>query len=97
MGRRAKNKQSPPEPLASNVNPLNKLGKRKAGNGPDVEGNRPSKKIKDSNGKVKTKPMSSLKKKGSPKKPQNSSLTKDVSEDGWEDVQEDVDLKAQAK
>lgn len=100
MGRRAKNKQSAPEPLELKVNLAKKIGKRKADSESELEDNttsRPSKKVKNSSGKLKTKPVSSRKENEISKKSHKPSLTEDVSEDGWEDVEDDVDLKAQAK
>ncbi|TFK42680.1 NOL1/NOP2/sun family-domain-containing protein [Crucibulum laeve] len=95
MGRRAKNKQSAPEPLEPTYPPSSrKNGKRKAVAEPDTdskETSRPSKKIKDLAGKKsgaisnsKTVKLKALKKQ----------ISQNVdSDDGWEDVEDGADLK----
>jgi len=98
MGRRAKNKQSAPQPFDSHPSPK-KLGKRKAE--ADVEdGVKPSKKIKDLNWKSKNKSASKKVKGSGTKKVVKATAEDEVDEDdgseGWEDVEDGVDLKAQA-
>ena len=101
MGRRAKNKQSPPEPLDAKPTPSSKkLGKRKA-DSDDLDGKqsqRPSKKVKDGQGnpKPKAKGISKLTK-GPKKKGKSVSFDDQDSGDGWEDVDDDVDLKTHVK
>jgi len=83
MGRRAKNKQAPPEPLdKKEYTSPKKLGKRKADATADLDDKpRPAKKSKDSVSK--SKPKSS---KGAPR----VKLADDAnSSDGWEGVQDD--------
>ncbi|KAJ7285949.1 NOL1/NOP2/sun family RNA met [Mycena rebaudengoi] len=87
MGRRAKNKQAPPEPLEKKewTSPK-KLGKRKAETVTDLDDKaRPTKKSRDSTGNVKSKskPKSS---KATPRVKQNAD---DGSSDGWEGVQDE--------
>jgi len=103
MGRRAKNKQSAPQPFDSHPSPK-KLGKRKA-EADAEDGVKPSKKIKDLNGKSKDKSASkkttTQKVKGSGARKIVKTLAEDeVDEDdeseGWEDVEDGVDVKAQA-
>ena len=90
MGRRAKNKQSAPEALEPKVFPTSKkLGKRKA-DSDDVDhgksNSRPTKKIKELDGKGKQKLLS----KGRTRTVENLS---DEDEDlGWEAVEVKVDL-----
>ena len=119
MGRRAKNKQSDPAPLADasqNKPSAKKLGKRKA----DAENDeretlskRPAKKARESEDKKVAKKGSEgeLKKKKSVKfeeKAQKKGKTKVVQKEvadedagegseGWEDVEDDYDLKTEAK
>lgn len=98
MGRRAKNKQSAPEPLEPKVWPTpKKLGKRKADvDTDDKPSARPLKKIKEANGKGVLKQTASQKDKE--KKSKQVIVGEDEdSADGWEDVEDEVDLKAQAK
>lgn len=84
MGRRAKNKQAPPQPYEANVQkePSKKLGKRKAQSG-DLEHliTRPPKKSKDIQSKVKY----------SLTKPRKQDSKRRVS-NGWEDVDDGDDL-----
>ncbi|KAJ6547463.1 NOL1/NOP2/sun family-domain-containing protein [Mycena capillaripes] len=85
MGRRAKNKQAPPEPLDKTEYSPRKLGKRKADAAADLdEKPRPAKKSKDSvSVKSKSKP------KPSKKKLQVKFADDANSSDGWEDVQDE--------
>ena len=102
MGRRAKNKQSAPQPFEPHPSPK-KLGKRKAE--ADVEdGVKPSKKIKDLNGKSRdksaSKKMTTKQVKGSGtrkmvKATAGDEVDDDDGSEGWEDVEDGVDLKAQ--
>lgn len=109
MGRRARTKQGPPEPLVDpreTSKPSRKeLGKRKADPEPE-ESKRPAKKAKEtSTNKTGTKnpkqPKDTTKTRG--KKGQQGLATSwdDVdaegSSGGWEDVEDDTDLKTQAK
>jgi ribosomal RNA methyltransferase Nop2 len=96
MGRRAKNKQGPPEPLEIKVFPTpKKLGKRKA-DSDNVEhgkGNsRPTKKIKELDSKTKQKSSS----KGKKKAVKFLSDENDEME-GWEDVEDEADLTTLTK
>ncbi|KXN85473.1 Putative ribosomal RNA methyltransferase nop2 [Leucoagaricus sp. SymC.cos] len=112
MGRRAKNKQGPPQPLESEFPSTSKNGKRKA----DDEGanaSRLAKKLKDVSNKVKGQVTSKAKPpvangKGRPKRAKGETggkeklvhipeVEEDDSADGWEDMEEEVDLKTQAK
>ena len=90
MGRRARNKQPPPEPLEPKVFLTSKkLGKRKADS--DKGNLRPTKKIKDVNGKAKRK---------SPLKGENKTvefLSNEDDTEGWEDVVDDKDLTTLTK
>ncbi|KAH9484234.1 rRNA (cytosine-C5-)-methyltransferase nop2 [Psilocybe cubensis] len=105
MGRRAKNKQAPPESLDSKTWTSKKqLGKRKAD--ADNEGQddgkpspRPTKRVKDLNGKGKGKEKASTK-----EKPQKTSKKKKAPEhadedgsEGWEDVEDDEELQAHSR
>ncbi|KAF5365599.1 hypothetical protein D9758_003237 [Tetrapyrgos nigripes] len=81
MGHRSKNKQPPPEPLKENASPK-KLGKRKADTLEEKVA-RPTKKAKDKSKKTKN-----------PSKPTKKN-TPDA--DAWEDVEDDLDMKAQAR
>ena len=84
MGRRAKNKQGPPQPYEVNVQkePLKKLGKRKAQTG-DSEHliARPFKKSKDIQSKAKY----------SLSEPRKQDRKRHIS-NGWEDVDDGNDL-----
>ncbi|KAJ8078664.1 rRNA (cytosine-C5-)-methyltransferase nop2 [Marasmius tenuissimus] len=86
MGHRAKNKQPPPKPLEDPKPSPKKLGKRKAEAIEDKPSSRPVKKAKD---QVKSKT------KGTEKKSKSKSKKQDA--DAWEDVEDDIDLKAQTK
>jgi len=96
MGRRARNKQSAPEPLEPKVfSTSKKLGKRKADsdNVDHGKGNsRPTKKVKKLNGKEKKKSPSKGKKK-------TVEILSDAEDDleGWEDVEDGVDLTTLTK
>lgn len=82
MGRRARNKQPPPEPFEPKVFITSKkLGKRKADS--DKGNSRPTKKIKELDGKAKQK--SPLKGK---KKTAKFLSDEDGDMEGWEDVEE---------
>lgn len=113
MGRRSKNKQAAPIPYAEpGENPSRsshkKLGKRKAEVEMDEgirESNRPSKKARDNDSRLGSKANGISKLKGSFKSAQKDGKAKptkpktagsDESE-GWEDVEDNIDLKAQAK
>jgi len=103
MGRRAKNKQGDPASLDTSKEnskpPQKKLGKRKAEPEAD-EGRRPSKKAKETEGTNK-KAKSILKPgkggekvgEGGGKKGKSKSAAADL----WEDVDDDANLRAQAK
>jgi ribosomal RNA methyltransferase Nop2 len=110
MGRRAKNKQAAPIPLSESkengrhLSPK-KLGKRKA-ELEDTETNRPVKKVKESQSKgtvkSKTKTTREIKSKGrhtrdKPKVTKKKVAGSDGDSEGWEDVDDEIDLKAQAK
>ena len=91
MGRRARNKQPPPEPLEPKVFLTSKkLGKRKANS--DKGNSRPTKKIKELDGKAKQK--SPLKGK---KKTVGFPSDEDDNMEGWEDVEDTVDLTTLTK
>jgi ribosomal RNA methyltransferase Nop2 len=79
MGRRAKHKQSAPEPLEPKTQFNKKSGKRKAEVDEDdgKSGQRPTKKLKDLNGKRKEKSTFSVKNR-------KAQLESDGS--GWEDI-----------
>jgi ribosomal RNA methyltransferase Nop2 len=88
MGRRARNKQPPPEPLEPKVFLTSKkLGKRKADS--DKGNSRPTKKIKDVTIEGKAKQKSPLKGK---KKTVGFLSDEDDDMGGWEDVEDTVDL-----
>ena len=93
MGRRARNKQPPPELLQPKVSPTSKkLGKRKAGSenvGHGKGDSRPKKKVKQLDGKAKQKSPSKGKK-------NNVEVLSDDME-GWEDVEDGVDLTTLTK
>lgn len=100
MGRRAKNKQAAPiafqEVKQDYSRPsAKKLGKRKADSDETI---RPTKKAKESDSRTgdKPKPKTSIKSKTVKKEKKVSKQDADESE-GWEDVEDDIDLKAQAK
>ena len=86
MGRRAKAKQSAPEPLHPKVYPTTKkLGKRKAEQGADAD--RPVKKLKDSR-KVNTQ-RGRKESMANALKIEDHAATSSVSSDGWEDIEDD--------
>lgn len=105
MGRRAKNKQSAPEPLEPKVWPTaKKLGKRKADTEADTDGKTSSrviKKIKNSGGKISsTESKAALNTaKGKAGRKESKLVTLQDADgdsgDGWEDVEGDIDMKAQ--
>lgn len=121
MGRRAKNKQGDPSPLtevtadngASGRLSEKKLGKRKADVEEDVLTKRPSKKVKETEGKKGAKDVKVEKKKSGKEKTGKTKKSKKVTveegeddemvveegegSEGWEDVDDDDDLKTQAK
>lgn len=109
MGRRAKNKQAAPIPLHVPGPSPKKLGKRKADEEDAQENRRPVKKAKETgfNDKGRTKVKISAKAKDAVKgrhsdkakiRPRKTAdLDKDDASEGWEDVEDDVDLKAQAR
>ncbi|KAJ3822932.1 NOL1/NOP2/sun family RNA met [Lentinula raphanica] len=89
MGHRAKNKQPAPQALDTKQNASpKKLGKRKAESLDDKSNARPTKKNKEA-------PKS--KQKGDKKKKKSAHFEDDASADGWENVADDAELKAQAK
>lgn len=99
MGRRARNKQPPPEPLDPKILPASKkLGKRKADSDNVDHGkanSRPTKKIKkikELNGKTKQKSPSKGKK-------ENVDILSDEADEmeGWEDVEDGVDFTTLTK
>lgn len=96
MGRRWKNRQGDPEPLADpqQLAPK-KLGKRK----PDHEdGGRPVKKAKEAATKPSKKAAAASKSKGKGKEqPKKSKAIEDDGDLGWEDMEDDIDLKAASK
>lgn len=114
MGRRAKNKQGDPAPLAdangfAGKPSAKKLGKRKAEAEDDVS-KRPAKKVKEVEGKkadkkVLGKKVEAKKPKGPAAKSAPAKKARESSEDleeggsseGWEDVEDAGDVKAQAK
>lgn len=86
MGRRARNKQPPPEAPEPRDFPTSKnLGKRKADSDYGKGNSRPTKKIKESNGKTKQKSPSKGKKK-------TVKILSDGDDEveGWEDVEDEV-------
>ena len=96
MGRRARTKQPPPEPLEPKVFLTSKkLGKRKA-DSDNVDNSRgysrPTKKIKELDGKAKKK---------SPSKGKKNAIEflsdEDDEMEGWEDVEDEVDLTTLTK
>ena len=100
MGRRARNKQGAPEPFLPKVLAPKKLGKRKADS--DEEGDvkpspRPAKKVKDNAGKGKRTEKVNGKKKNGKGKKAVMVVDEEGSADGWEDVEDDAALKAEAK
>lgn len=112
MGRRAKNKQGAPEPLfdaetnAHHSKPsAKKLGKRKAEAEDDTLSKRPVKKMKEGGSKKrgakKGEVVATSNKKGAsaeskPQKEDEEDLA-EGSGDGWEDVDDEFDVKTEAK
>jgi len=103
MGRRAKNKQSPPQPLEPGNLSGSKLVKRKAENDGPVP-SRPNKKLKDVSNKAKyqsaSNPSVSKGKIRQAKDAKKNQVRLVESEEGsgWEDMEDgEVDLKVQAK
>lgn len=85
MGRRAKNKQGPPQPLKTAEESSKSIGKRKADS--DGAAARPTKKLKDSKS---VKPSSkSVSFKSKPEKGKKQPDDSGNSSDGWEDVDDD--------
>jgi 25S rRNA (cytosine2870-C5)-methyltransferase len=110
MGRRAKNKQAPPNPFSEPgenvIHPSpKKLGKRKA-EARETETNRPAKKAKENESKSLSK-LKTGKSKDAGKGGKRERAVKvsgpevtggsDEASEGWEDVEDEVDLKAQTK
>ncbi|TFK76544.1 NOL1/NOP2/sun family putative RNA met [Pluteus cervinus] len=86
MGRRAKNKQGPPESLEpKGGSSTSKPGKRKPENDPRSDG-RPSKRSKDGGSKSAAKPTAS---KNSSDVKKKRPVSNDDSASGWEDVEDD--------
>ncbi|KAI4527500.1 NOL1/NOP2/sun family putative RNA met [Schizophyllum commune Loenen D] len=99
MGRRAKNKQGPPAPLEDDSHSTKKLGKRKAPADGDIESPKSAKKVKNADGKGKSKPVQAGKENSSKKGKKSKAKAADSDDDagsGWEDVEDD-DIKAKAK
>lgn len=110
MGRRAKNKQGAPEPLADvngeSARPsAKKLGKRKAelvDDSRESVSKRPAKKMKEA---VQKKGVKKVKAVTGKKQKEESEAGEDEDEDdveeggseGWEDVDDDLDVKAEAR
>ena len=99
MGRRAKNKQAPPESLEPKPGWTSKkqLGKRKA-EADDVDEKpspRPSKKVKDLNGKGKE--TTKMDRKSSKMKDKKQPKVVEDESEGWEDVEDGGDLESHAK
>ncbi|KZV64333.1 NOL1/NOP2/sun family RNA met [Peniophora sp. CONT] len=104
MGRRAKNKQGDPAPLGDKNAPresAKKLGKRKAEPEAASESKRPAKKAKESSSgavvsKAKQSKGKTAKTKGQAKGESWDGLP-DGGSEGWEDVEDDANAKAQTK
>lgn len=105
MGRRAKNKQGAPQPLEPFQQSTTKPGKRKPDTESPIGASRPNKKLKDVSNKGKGPTLPKLKNaasngKGKPQGKGHKILkegSQSESEDGWEDVEDGTDLKAQAR
>lgn len=95
MGHRAKNKQAAPAPLAEKNNrdkpAPKKLGKRKQSPEPE---NRPAKKVK---AKQSSKALGKTKAEKPKSKPKKEADGEEAEESGWEDVEDDEDLKTERK
>jgi ribosomal RNA methyltransferase Nop2 len=93
MGRRAKNKQSAPEPLHPRVYPTpKKLGKRKAEHEADADLKthpRPTKKLKDSSSQKVNTQSGHKEKVTNALKNDDHAASPGGSSDGWEDVEDD--------
>ncbi|KZT11247.1 NOL1/NOP2/sun family RNA met [Laetiporus sulphureus 93-53] len=112
MGRRAKNKQGPPEPLEDTLaqagrHSANKLGKRKAEDAKEGLSKRPAKKARENKenpksktllgkGKVSEKPGRAPSK-AKTKRKEDVEEEEGGNSEGWEDVEGDQDLKAHAR
>jgi hypothetical protein len=109
MGRRSKNKQGDPAPFA-NVKAYSaqpspeKLGKRKVvGTEADIEGSRLQKKAKTAKKKAKTKEVEGYGNERSRLSSGKQTVDHDMKgedeseSEGWEDVDDSLDLKVQAK
>jgi hypothetical protein len=97
MGRRAKNKQAPPESLEPKPTWTSKkqLGKRKA-EADEKPSPRPSKKVKDLNGKGKE--TTKMDRRSSKTKDKKQPIVVEDGSEGWEDVEhDDEDLESHAK
>jgi hypothetical protein len=109
MGRRAKNKQAPPTPFElkeNNTKPSpQKLGKRKVA---EEEISRPAKKVKETESKITTKPKHKSsgnvksagkggKREGEVHESKLSVIGSNDLSEGWDDVEDEFDLTAQAK
>ena len=96
MGRRAKNKQAPPESIEPKPawTSTKQLGKRKA-EADDKPSPRPTKKVKDLTRKETAKVDQKSRKTKDNKK--SKVVVEDDGSDGWEDVQDGGDLKEHAK
>ena len=96
MGRRARNKQGVPEPLEQKVFPTSKkLGKRKADSDNVDHGkanSRPTKKIKELDGKAEQRSPSKGK-----KKTVEIPSDEDEEMEGWEDVEDGADFTTLTK
>ncbi|VDB82742.1 unnamed protein product [Peniophora sp. CBMAI 1063] len=105
MGRRAKNKQGDPAPLVDKNAPresAKKLGKRKADPEATPESKRPAKKAKESASGATSKPKASKGKvaKGKPQAKAKGESWDDLPDggsEGWEDVEDNANIKAQTK
>ncbi|KAG7092350.1 rRNA (cytosine-C5-)-methyltransferase nop2 [Marasmius oreades] len=91
MGHRAKNKQSAPKPLEGMPKPsAKKLGKRKAEVIDDKPSGRPTKRTKDQQIKSNVHSVNVKNDKTKQKKPKTDA-------DAWEDIKDDIDIKAQTR
>lgn len=104
MGRRAKNKQAAPIPISDlresdNRPSPQKLGKRKAVEA-DSQNSRATKKVKEIEPRVRGKAESAAKSgknEGKGKVSKRKIAASHEASEGWEDVEDKVNLKAQAK
>jgi ribosomal RNA methyltransferase Nop2 len=113
MGRRAKNKQGPPQPLQEEGPSANRsTGKRKASHEAAGGDNQPRKKLKDASNKTIVSQKSKVVAPNGKGRPQKNKVgikpqkkvqfaeSEDEEGEGWEDVEDEVnedDLKAQAR